>query len=86
MLCVNERSTSREASDQYSRLVKDRDVPLHLVECFQQLLTDRTDSWGVLWAVEGMKRHATAFSVPTRSRAAKKLQDHLPKLNVCDAA
>jgi pimeloyl-ACP methyl ester carboxylesterase len=31
MLCVNERSASTGASDQYSLLVKDRHVPLRLV-------------------------------------------------------
>ena len=33
-----------------------------------------------------MKCRANAFSVPTRSRAAKKLQDPLSTLEVCDAA
>jgi len=33
-----------------------------------------------------MNCRATAFIVPKRSRAAKKLQDHLPTLEVCDAA
>jgi len=31
------------------------------------------------------KCYATAFSVPTRPRAVKKLQDHLPTLKDCDA-
>ena len=38
-----------------SRKVKNRQVRLCLVDRLQQLLKDLTDSWGVLWAVRGMK-------------------------------
>jgi hypothetical protein len=39
-----------------SRQGKDRHVRLCLVDCPQQLPKDRTDSWGVLLAMRGMKR------------------------------
>jgi hypothetical protein len=37
-------------------------------------------------AVGAMKKRATAFRVPPRARAAKKLKDPLPMLEICDAA
>ena len=57
-----------------------------VVNCPRASRASLLGSWGMDEVVSGgMKRHATAFSVPTRSWAEKKLQDHLPTLDVCDA-
>jgi hypothetical protein len=33
-----------------------RNIRLCLVDCFQQLLKDRKNSWGFLWAMRAMER------------------------------